>query len=91
MDSKAIDSTVTTIGIGKNSFHLVGLNARSAIVLRHKLSKPWPEAVRGAHQAHASQRRPCAWGTATKFTGRVLIAALDQLEAKLDEGTPVVA
>jgi transposase len=41
MDSKAKDSTVTTIGIdiGKNTFHLVGLDERGAIVLRQKLSR----------------------------------------------------
>ena len=27
------------IGIGKNSFHLIGLDARGAIVLRQKLSR----------------------------------------------------
>jgi hypothetical protein len=30
--------TVTILGIGKNTFHLVGLNKRGAIVLRQKLS-----------------------------------------------------
>jgi hypothetical protein len=32
---------VATLGIdiGKNSFHLIGLDARGAIVLRHKLSR----------------------------------------------------
>jgi transposase len=41
MDSKATDSTVATIGIdiGKNTFHLVGLDERGAIVLRQKLSR----------------------------------------------------
>jgi hypothetical protein len=40
-NSKANDSTVTTIGIdiGKNSFHLLGLNARGAIVMRQKLPR----------------------------------------------------
>ena len=41
MDSKATHSTITTIGIdiGKNTFHLVGLDERGAIVLRQKLSR----------------------------------------------------
>ena len=41
MDSKASDSTVATIGIdiGKNTFHLVGLDERGAIVPRRKLSR----------------------------------------------------
>jgi hypothetical protein len=36
MDSKAKDSIVTATGIdvGKNTFHLVGLDERGAIVLR---------------------------------------------------------
>jgi hypothetical protein len=36
MDRKASDSIVTAIGIdiGKNTFHLVGLDERGAIVLR---------------------------------------------------------
>ena len=41
MDRKATDGTVTAIGIdiGKNTFHLVGLDERGAIVLRQKLSR----------------------------------------------------
>ena len=41
MDRKASDSIVTVIGIdiGKNAFHLVGLDERGAIVLRQKLSR----------------------------------------------------
>ena len=41
MDRKATDSIVTVIGIdiGKNTFHLVGLGERGAIVLRQKLSR----------------------------------------------------
>src|SRR5438477_6131185 len=41
MDSKASDSTVATIGIdiGKNTFHLVGLDERGAIVLQQKVSR----------------------------------------------------
>ena len=40
MDRKASDSILTAIGIdiGKNTFHLVGLDKRGAIVLRQKLS-----------------------------------------------------
>jgi transposase len=34
-------ATVATLGIdiGKNVFHLIGLNERGAIILRHKLSR----------------------------------------------------
>jgi transposase len=41
MDGKATDSIVTTIGIdiGKNTFHLVGLDKHGAIALRQKLSR----------------------------------------------------
>jgi transposase len=41
MDRKASDSIVTVIGIdiGKNTFHLIGLDNRGAIVLRQKLSR----------------------------------------------------
>jgi len=41
MDNKASDSTVATIGIdiGKNTFHLIGLDGRGAIVLRQKMSR----------------------------------------------------
>ncbi len=40
MSRKATDS-VTTIGIdiGKNTFHLIGLNLEGSIVLRRKLSR----------------------------------------------------
>jgi hypothetical protein len=41
MDRKATDSIVSAIGIdiGKNTFHLVGLDKRGAIALRQKLSR----------------------------------------------------
>lgn len=41
MHSKATDSIVTAIGIdiGKNTFHLVGLDERGAIAPRQKLSR----------------------------------------------------
>ena len=41
MDSKTSDGTVATIGIdiGKNTFHVVGLDERGSIVLRQKLSR----------------------------------------------------
>jgi len=40
--------TVAILGIdiGKNTFHLVGLNKRGAIVLRQKLSRPMASASR---------------------------------------------
>jgi transposase len=57
MDSKASDSSVATIGIdiGKNTFHLIGLDKCGAIVLRQKLSRS-QVAVRLANMA------PCLIG-----------------------------
>src|SRR6266567_1538469 len=44
--SQKLDSTIAVIGIdiGKNSFHLVGLDKRGAIVLRQKWSRGQVEA-----------------------------------------------
>ena len=41
MATMAINDIVTTIGIylGKNVFHIVGMNARGAVVLRERLSR----------------------------------------------------
>jgi transposase len=41
MSTTAINETITTIGIdlGKNVFHIVGMNARGAIVVRERLSR----------------------------------------------------
>jgi hypothetical protein len=41
MATMAINDIVTTIGVdlGKNVFHIVGMNARGAIVLREPLSR----------------------------------------------------
>jgi hypothetical protein len=41
MSHKSTSSTISTIGIdiGKNSFHLVGLDQRGAIVLQLKVSR----------------------------------------------------
>ena len=41
MATMAINDIVTTIGIdlGKNVFHIVGMNARGAIVLKERLSR----------------------------------------------------
>src|SRR5215471_16719253 len=49
--------TVATLGIdiGKNTFHLVGLNKRGAIVLRQKLSRRQLE-------ARLANRPPCRIG-----------------------------
>jgi transposase len=57
MDNKATDSIVTAIGIdiGKNTFHLVGLDERGAIVLRQKLS-------RGQVSARLANMPPCLVG-----------------------------
>ena len=42
MATVAINDIVTTIGVdlGKNVFHIVGMNARGAIVLKERLSRP---------------------------------------------------
>jgi transposase len=57
MDSKATDSIVTAIGIdiGKNTFHLVGLDQRGSIVLRRKFS-------RGQVAARLANMAPCLVG-----------------------------
>jgi transposase len=57
MDSKATDSIVTAIGIdiGKNTFHLVGLDERGSIVLRRKFS-------RGQVAARLANMKPCLVG-----------------------------
>ena len=57
MDSKATDSIVTAIGIdiGKNTFHLVGLDERGSIVLRRKFS-------RGQVAARLANMAPCLVG-----------------------------
>ena len=41
MTKRSRDKTIATIGIdiGKNSFHLIGMNAAGAIVLRQKLTR----------------------------------------------------
>jgi transposase len=56
MSSKS-SSTVSTIGIdiGKNSFHLIGLDERGAIVLRQKWS-------RGQLEARLANTPPCLVG-----------------------------
>jgi transposase len=57
MDRKASDSTVATIGIdiGKNTFHLVGLDERGSMVLRRKVS-------RGQVVVHLANMPPCSNG-----------------------------
>jgi transposase len=55
--SEKLNAAVTVIGIdiGKNSFHIVGLNARGAIVLRQKWS-------RGQIEARLANLPPCLIG-----------------------------
>src|SRR6266496_3903594 len=55
--SQKLDSTIAVIGIdiGKNSFHLVGLDKRGAIVLRQKWS-------RGQVEARLANMQPCLIG-----------------------------
>ena len=57
MTSKSIGAVVSTIGIdiGKNSFHLIGMDAEGAIVLRQKLS-------RGQVEVRLSNVPPCLIG-----------------------------
>ena len=73
MATKTSQATITTIGIGKNSFHVIGFDERGAIVLRQKLSRS-QVAVRFANLprcligmeacvgAHHLGRRPQALG-----------------------------
>jgi transposase len=55
--SEKLNSTVAVMGIdiGKNSFHVVGLDARGAIVLRQKWS-------RGQVEARLANMPPCLIG-----------------------------
>ena len=55
--SENLNSAVAVIGIdiGKNSFHVVGLNDRGAIVLRQKWS-------RGQIEARLANTPPCLIG-----------------------------
>jgi transposase len=57
MTSSANSEVVTTIGIdlGKNSFHLIGMNARGAIILRQKL-------LRGKLLERLTNMAPCLIG-----------------------------
>ena len=55
---------VVGIDIGKNSFHIVGLDRRGAIVLRQK----WP---RGQVEARLANVPPCLIGMAAFLAGRV--------------------
>ena len=56
--SQSLNSSVAVIGIdiGKNSFHVVGLDDRGAIVLRQKCS-------RGQVEARLANMPPCLIGT----------------------------
>src|SRR5262245_50932262 len=47
--------TVAVLGIGKNTFHLIGLSGRGAIILRRKLS-------RGQLEAKLANLPPCLIG-----------------------------
>ena len=59
MSNKSI-ATIATMGIdiGKNSFHVVGLDQRGAIVLRQKWS-------RGQIEARVAAMPPCLIGRAS--------------------------
>src|SRR5882757_8046493 len=53
--SQTPDTAIAVIGIGKNSFHVVGHDARGAIVLRQKWS-------RGQVEARLANIPPCLIG-----------------------------
>ena len=59
MSNKSI-ATITTMGIdiGKNSFHVVGLDRRGAIVLRQKWSRPSNRRVRSYPNSGCARIRP---------------------------------
>ena len=42
--AEILKSVITVIGIGKNSFHVVGLDGRGAVALRQKWSRGQVEA-----------------------------------------------
>ena len=70
MSNKSI-ATIATMGIdiGKNSFHVVGLDQRGAIVLRQKWS-------RGQIEARLANIPPCLIGTEACVGARPLFSAL---------------
>ena len=53
---------IVGIDIGKNSFHVVGIDQRGAMVLRQKLS-------RGQVEARFANMPPCLIGTSSPLSG----------------------
>jgi transposase len=68
--SETVKSTVTVVGIdiGKNSFHVVGLDRRGAIVLRQRWS-------RGQIEARFANMPPCLIGMEARVGAHHLISA----------------
>src|SRR5207247_6075587 len=79
--SQQLSATIAVIGIviGKNSFHVVGLDQRGAIVLRQKWSRgqvesrlanmaPWPSCPRSSRvQRQNRQSRRISWRQLMRF------------------------
>jgi transposase len=68
--AKTFETTVAVIGIdiGKNSFHIVGLDRRGAIVLRQKWS-------RGQVETRLGNMPPCLIGMEACVGARITSAA----------------
>ena len=76
---------VATIGIdiGKNSFHVVGLDERGAIVLRQKWSRSQVEAFRDAEAIAEAVQRPTMKFVATKTADQLDLQALHRVRERL--------
>ena len=61
--SQHLSTAIAVIGIdiGKNSFHIVGLDARGAIVLRQKWSRRQVEALVCQHATVPDRHRGLRW------------------------------
>ena len=81
--SKTSTPTVATMGIdiGKNSFHVVGLDQRGAIVLRQKWS-------RGQIQERLATIPPCLIGMEACVSGPVDAATLSAAIAAVARKAP---
>ena len=68
--SNKSNPTVATMGIdiGKNSFHVVGLDRRGAIVLRQKWSRPSNRRVRSYPNSGCARIRPGTPASGQKLT-----------------------
>ena len=79
--SQKLESAVAVIGIdiGKNSFHVVGHDARGAIVLRQKGS-------RGQVEARLANMQPCLIGMEACVGAHHLSRKLASLGCQVDAG-----